>query len=49
MSLVIILLALLVERLAVFIHPIRDHHWFEHYSQKICEMMRKNAYLSLPC
>lgn len=47
MSLVIILLALLVERLAVFIHPIRDHHWFEHFSQKITVMVRKNAYLGL--
>lgn len=47
MSLVIILLALLVERLAVFIHPIRDHHWFEHYSQKITGMAGKNAYLGL--
>ncbi len=48
MSLVIILLALLVERVAVFIHPIREHHWFEHYSQKTTLLMRKNAYLSLP-
>lgn len=47
MSLVIILLALLIERLSGFIHPIRDHHWFERYSQKIAIMTRKNAYLGL--
>ena len=47
MSLVISLLALLVERLAGFLHPIRDHHWFEHYSQKITVMVRKNAYLGV--
>jgi len=47
MSLVIILLALLIERLAVFIHPIRNHHWLEHYAQKITIMVRKNAYLGL--
>ena len=47
MSLVIILLALLIERLAGFLHPIRDHHWFEHYSRKITVMVRKNAYLSV--
>jgi membrane protein required for beta-lactamase induction len=48
MSLIIILLALLLERMAVFIHPIREHHWLEHYSQKITIMVRKNPYLSLP-
>ncbi len=47
MSLVIILLALLIERLAGFLHPIRDHHWFEYYSRKITVMVRKNAYLSV--
>lgn len=47
MSLIIILLALLIERMAVFIHSIRDHHWFEHYSQKITIMVGKNAYLGL--
>lgn len=47
MSLVIVLLALLVERLALFVHPIRDHHWLEHYSQKITVMVRKNSYFGL--
>lgn len=47
MSLIIILLALLIERMAVFIHSIRDHHWFEHYSQKITIMFGKNVYLGL--
>lgn len=47
MSLVIILLALLIERIALFIHPIRDHYWFERYSQKLARLMRKNGYLSL--
>ncbi|MCD8524609.1 MAG: regulatory signaling modulator protein AmpE [Gammaproteobacteria bacterium] len=47
MALVIILLALLIERIALFIHPIRDHYWFERYSQKLARLMCKNAYLSL--
>lgn len=47
MSLIIILLALLLERVAVFIRPIREHRWFEHYSQKINKVARGNAYLSL--
>lgn len=48
MSLIIILLALLVERLAAFIHPIRNHHWLEHYTQKVTLMVGKRAYVSLP-
>ncbi len=48
MSLIIILLALLAERMAVFIHPWREHHWFEQYSQKITLMVKRNAYFALP-
>lgn len=48
MSLIIILLALLVERIAAFMHPIRNHHWFEHYTQKITATVGKRAYLGVP-
>lgn len=48
MSLIIVLLALLIERLAVFIHPMRSYRWFEHYAQKIAVMVKGRAYLSLP-
>lgn len=48
MSLVIILLALLIERLAIFIRPVRSHRWFEHYVQKITAATGGRPYLSLP-
>lgn len=48
MSLIIILLALLIERFAVFVHRWRAHHWFERYASKMNIAVGKQAYVSLP-
>lgn len=46
MSLIIVLLALLAERMAVFIHPWREHHWFEYFSQNIAKRISSNPYFA---
>lgn len=47
MSLIIILLAIFVERVTNFIRPIRNHFWLEAYAQKILSVLGNNAYLGL--
>lgn len=48
MSLIIILAALLVERLAIFMHPWRAYHGFERYTRKLSAFFNQKWYFTLP-
>ena len=47
MSLIIILLAIFIERVTNFIRPIRNHFWLENYAQKVMGLLGNNAYIGL--
>jgi AmpE protein len=47
MSLITILLALLIERMTIFIRPMRQHFWFEAYAEKLAKFLGKNGYLTV--
>lgn len=47
MSLIIILMAIFIERVTNFIRPIRNHFWLENYAQKIVSVLGNNAYLGI--
>lgn len=47
MSLIAILLALLIERMTVFVRPVRQHFWFESYAQKLAKFFGDNGYLAV--
>ena len=47
MSLIIILLAIFIERVTNFIHPVRNHFWAVNYAQKVISMLGNHVYLGL--
>ena len=47
MSLILILLAIFIERVTNFIRPIRNHYWLVNYAEKVVKMLGNNGYLGL--
>lgn len=47
MSLITILFALLIERMTIFVRPMRQHFWFEAYAEKLAKFLGNNGYLTV--
>lgn len=47
MELIVVLLAILIERLSKFIHPIRNHFWLVRYAEKTIKAVGNNGYIGV--